>query len=156
MPLSARAATASDASKLAQYVRQEDEQEWWASGVDDFQHALRNAVMVGNMVRVVVTPEDWPLVMYGCDRIQPYSTVGLGWMVATTQAVTMALPIHGLLHKEWALYDAEFNAIVAYADVRNRLHHNWMEWLGFRKLNDKPVAHARGQFLEYMRMKPCA
>lgn len=136
-PYVAQDATVFTAMAVAEGARVEDVDEWLGGTgrhpVDGMRHALFAAVSLRVVCYQPSSHPELPLVLYGVEATDEPG-VGNVWLIATDYAPQHAFSMHRLLEPELEAFLALYPTLTAVADQRNKLHHKWMEWLGFRKV----------------------
>lgn len=131
-----------DVVKVFDDIRQVDKDEWYAgSGSDDFISLTCGAIDHCPYVRMAMI-NGTPALFWGAYK-------GNLWLFATNQAVRYSKSLHKALLPEIAKLQAEFGDLEAYSDIRNPVHHRWLEWLGFKKGNTITRPLTNHKFIHY-------
>ena len=129
-------ATLDHAMAILPHIRPEDRSEWVAGTGDPTRLRLAAAVTNPNGFArsIFVAGVDHPLLIWGAGAVADREGVGQAWLIASTEAIRYAIALHSTLPEELPILDASYGRAVAYADVRNRVHHRWLAWLGFERV----------------------
>lgn len=137
-----------------QDIRIEDRMEWLAaSGLDVFPSLLDRGL--GENARVAIDGDRRVLCFWGAtDGGAP--GVGNAWLVATRLAEPRAIAIHKHLKSELGLLHRTFPTLQCWADSRNNKHHDWLGWLGFKKMGERYYGQLGLPFTYFRRDQLCA
>lgn len=114
---------------LSRPIRKEDIAEWLAAAGKHPEKLLPQAFRKGGPhIRALLHEDGRCLAVWGLNVAQ--STV---WLIASEEVVRHAWKVNRRLgRKELALMAALRPTFDAFSHADNRLHHRWLEWLGFK------------------------
>ncbi|MCC5780535.1 hypothetical protein H7H48_15850 [Nitratireductor sp. B36] len=112
-------------------IRPADMAEWYAGSGLWFEKAVAEA-FEGNEYRKAALLGGLPLCFWGV------GTDGYVWLFATETAEKHALSLHRVLKPELNKLFEVSPRLLALADSRNTVHHQWLEWLGFSFQEEVP------------------
>lgn len=116
-------------AKASMTIRVEDQSEWIAGiGCDVVSSLLRFGWKHG----MAALREDGEILcMWG---VEPDGYV---WLVATDIAEASSLSLHRVLHREINRLTRISPSLYCWSDSRNTTHHRWLEWCGFRLVEER-------------------
>lgn len=140
---------------VAPRLRVEDQTEWKLSAGHSpeglYKHSdYRLPVGAGTITRMAVAPTTGkPLCVWGVSPAYPegsfyHKRIGWVWLVAVPEAVPVARSIHRLLKAEFATLTDMYPSLITASWIRNKTHHEWLEWLGFKKVAVRPLVTPMG------------
>ena len=149
MRYSARVATALDAEDLLADVRQEDRDEWIAAGAVSLRPAL--LASIDGYAHVARLGDDGPVLCIWGAVPTDDPELGTGWLIGTRTGQLHARPLHRILREEYDKVLLRFPRLQCWADDRNRSHHLWIRWLGFRAVRSAPFGPYGLPFTFYLK-----
>jgi hypothetical protein len=146
-----RPATLSDAEALAPTLRQADLREIEASTTLTPLAALEHSLTVSSKAYAIETPEGVVGLfgVAGSDE-QRFGSV---WMVGSDKLLPIRYTF--LRHSRKWLDElfGEFRTLGNIVDERNRVHVEWLRWLGFRFLRRIPCGLKGEVFIEFVKLR---
>lgn len=143
-----------DADLIVSRLRQEDINEWVASGSSvqrlraDLKYSIEQSVEPFTIQSLV---DGLPVAIFGAIPEADEPDVGKVWLVATPAAErdgnALMLAFSGVSKQVFK----PFGAVMCFADARNPVHHRWLEWFGFEKIRTVPYGPWSMPFYEYWR-----
>jgi hypothetical protein len=116
-------------------IRVEDRMEWLAATGQDVWPRI-STFGYGPNARVALDEDGKVMCFWGAEGA---SEEGIGdvWLVATRSAVPRAKAIHRHLRPELDRLHSFFPTLQCWADSRNKVHHEWLRWLGFKQMGER-------------------
>lgn len=151
-------ATLAHAGAVCHDLREADRNEWVGATGEPAGPLIHRAVQECPVCWAMVDAESGAvLCLYGASG-SDRPTVGVAWLVATRHADAMSWRIVRRVFKPaMATLDEHFDTLVAVADARNTLHHQWLVWAGFTLSGVSQVGPLGLKFLTFTRSAPaCA
>ncbi len=140
---------------IAPMLREEDQTEWRLFAGSDATTLARNGwklpVGARTFNRIGYLGSN-PVVVWGASPalIPDYPEAGWVWLAATPEAVPVAQSIHRHLAVEFGRIVETFPAgLVTYSWMGNPSHHEWLEWLGFKRGKRNTVLPSGGIFIPF-------
>ena len=151
-----RPAVPADIAVVAKKMRAEDVAEVQASSGSTPQEVLLYCFMMGSPCETVAAPDGEPVAMWGVVPDGRYPEAGRVWLLGTDRLVADSRVKVGFLRQAkqevermGRLYDVLWN----YVDARNQVHINWLQWMGFTFIAERPNYGAEGRlFLEFCKV----
>ena len=141
--------------QIAPKLREADQQEWRLFAGADAPTLVRKGWRLpdgaGTINRVGYLGDD-PVVAWGASPANHHSYPDMGWvwLVATPEAVPVAKAIHRHLAVEFGrLVDAYPAGLVTMSWLGNPKHHEWLEWLGFKRAKSNIALSTGGVFIPF-------
>lgn len=131
-------------AKIAPMLREDDQNEWRMFAGGDAptlirDHGFKLSEGAGTINRIGYLGSN-PVVAWGASPAPNFGTPheavpGWVWLVATPEAVPVAKSIHRHLAVEFGRIVAMYPeaGLVTYSWDQNKVHHQWLEWLGFKR-----------------------
>lgn len=151
-----RPAVPADIPAVAHHLRASDLAEVQAGSGSTPEEVLLFAFMMGRPCRTVVAPDGEPVAMCGVVPDGAFPEAGRVWLLGTERLVADGRVRMGFLRQAkqevermGELYDVLWN----YVDARNQVHVNWLKWMGFTFIAERPNYGAEGRlFLEFCKV----
>jgi len=151
-----RPAVPADIPVVAEQMRAADVAEVQAGSGSTPQEVLLYCFMMGSPCETWVAPDGEPVAMWGVVPDGVYPQAGRVWLLGTERMVADGTVRMGLLRQAKRevervskLYDVLWN----YVDARNQVHINWLKWMGFTFIAERPNYGAEGRlFLEFCKV----
>lgn len=120
------------------------------------EEVLLFAFMMGRPCETVVDHDGQPVAMWGVVPDGAYPKAGRVWLLGTDRLVADRRVRMGFLRQAkqevgrmGQLYDVLWN----YVDARNQVHVDWLRWMGFTFIAERPNYGAEGRlFLEFCKV----
>ena len=119
-----RPPTTFDLARALPHVRPQDIREWETASGLPFPQAATSTILSDTFGRCAVLVDGTPLCFWGGHE-------GAVWLFATTQGEDRWRALHRILQPHLQELVGRWPVVTALADSRNRLHHRWLERLGF-------------------------
>lgn len=144
-------ATVEDAQHVYDNIRVEDLEEWRAgSGLSNIRPILLESATRPGAYACRYDGE--PLLVGGTDPMEGDPRRGIAWMACTVRAPLMAYGLRYLLEPYLLELEGTYDLLSCWADKRNRVHHEWIVWLGFDLMGEVPYGPYRLPFYEFERI----
>jgi hypothetical protein len=151
-----RPAVPADIPAVAKYMRAADVAEVKAGSGSTPEEVLLYSFMMGRPCETWVAYDGEPVAMWGVVPDGRYPEAGRVWLLGTDRMVTEGAVRMRLLRQAkqevervGRLYDVLWN----YVDARNQVHINWLRWMGFTFIAERPNYGAEGRlFLEFCKV----
>lgn len=144
-----RPAIADDAYTVLHHIRKEDVQEWDYSMDGGVMGNLYDAIRLSKDVyTIAANPSNMAHMIFG---VQPEGGPGAGvaWLLGTDHAADDAFVLAHQLRAFQTDYLSRWEELTAYSYIANKVHHRWLEWLGFRHLHNEQRGPYNSWFLVY-------
>lgn len=144
-----------DVDGLMADLRREDREEWIAAGCVSTRHAVLESI--AGFARTARLHEGGPVPTAGAVLciwgVVPTETPGLGtgWLIGTKTGQQNARALHRILKAEFEAVTERYPQLQCWADDRNRTHHAWIRWLGFKPVSSAPFGPFGLPFTYYRR-----
>jgi hypothetical protein len=151
--MNTRLATCEDCFALGPVLRQADKDEIQASSGSDPTGALFLGWRESEVCYTIVDA-DQPLAMFGVVRMASNPSIGQVWLLGTE-----GIKMHSIeflrKSREWvSRLHEEFPVLYNDIDSRNTVHIRWLQWLGFKFINELPSYGYEGRlFYHFVRIK---
>lgn len=142
-----------DVTYLSAHLREDDLRELLAAGSPGPRQALQDGLDYSRECFSVVDAEDNAQVMFG---VVPGETPEIGYVWLLGSAAINQEPIKFLRHcKRWVdKLQSDFPVLTNSVDKRNKLHIQWLRWLGFTFLREVRGNGPGGlPFIEFARIQ---
>ena len=148
-----RKATNADVAIIAGDMREADKAEVWASSHSEPAEALRKGLYYpGSKTNSICLANGVPVGMYG---VVPTPVPGLGviWMLAANRIQTISRQFLRESKERIDEIAQGYSVIYNLTDARNKVHHRWIDWAGFKFIQRHKKHGADGlPFLEFVRL----
>jgi hypothetical protein len=151
----ARPATWDDVAYVYKNMRQEDQDECWAGGLNpDLALSMSHE---GSIVSYALISPDTkkPAALLGISPSNLGPRFGIIWMLGTDDIkkhrftfLRNCKPFLGQLYEA-----TEKECFYNYTYSKNSLHHDWLKWLGFSFLREVQLPPTNEPFYEFVRLK---
>lgn len=142
-----------DVCYVSDNMRPEDIEECEAGGLNHFD-ALRLSFERSDVAYTLITPDDVPCAILGVSP-SPLQGMGIIWMLGTDGIRKHKITfLRNSLPGLQRLYDETgYEALYNYTYAKNKLHHAWLRWLGFKFIREVPMPPYDQPFYEFVRLK---
>jgi hypothetical protein len=145
-----------DIPVVAKNMRAADVAEVQAGSGSTPQEALLYCYMMGRPCETIAAADGEPVAMWGVVPDGAYPEAGRVWLLGTDRLVVdSTVRVRFLRHAKrevermGRMYDVLWN----YVDARNQVHINWLKWMGFTFIAERPNYGAEGRsFLEFCKV----
>lgn len=150
-----RPATWDDVYFVSDNMREEDQDECRAGGLTSYD-ALSLSFDKCTQAYTLLTPvNSTPAAILGVSESPLSKRLGIIWMLGTDDIARHK--IHFLRNCKKGLNDlfteANKEGFYNYTYTENTLHHNWLQWLGFKFLRSLKLPPHDQLFLEFVKLK---
>ena len=143
-------ATPGHARGLAKCVRPVDKMEWEiATGQPFLGHLLAGLVIKGSRNYTLLRNYE-PLAIFGVHPTQ-YPGIGRAWFAGTNELMRRVHEAHRHFKDGIALLHQDHEVLIASSWSQNRVHHAWMERMGFEETD--PVFFGEALYLNFTRTR---
>ena len=145
-----KVATLEEAKYLSTRLRQEDIDECKANANTAPLDALTIGVKYSHLPFTVYNNKNNPVMIMGV--IPQGKNLGMIWLLSSPEIKNMPLTFLRNCKPVLDCYNQTFPVLYNYIDARNKLHINWLKWLGFSfiKVHDK-FGYEKIKFIEFVR-----
>lgn len=130
-------ATCTHAEQLAPNARHEDLIEWVLGTGERLLPRLKQAVTWPHGFAKSAILEGRPVSIWGVHDLGHTVTLdagtGVAWLIATPEALKHVHALHRFAKSEIAAIDSRWERMIAWSHHDNRVHHEWLRWLGFEQ-----------------------
>ena len=144
-----RLATEVDCIYLSEHLRKEDIQEIQA--VTGLPPLL--SLLIGHKLSavplVICDAESKPVAMLG---VVPNGLIGFIWMVGTDDLKKISLSFLRNSKDVCDVLKGKHQILHNYVDKRNKLHVNWLKWMGFTIINEINYGIENRKFYEFVKI----
>jgi len=146
-----KVATLKEANYLSTRLRQEDIDECKANANVSPKEALLIGVQHSHLPFTVYNKEHNPVMIMGV--IPQGKNLGMIWLLSSPEIKNMPLTFLRNCKTVLDCYNQTFPVLYNYIDARNKLHINWLKWLGFRfiKVHNK-FGYEQRKFIEFVKI----
>ena len=130
-------ATLDHAEELGMRMRYPDRREVWAAAHETSLGAIINSLAVSRDAWTGLA-DDRVVCMFGVGSPMICSTVGVPWLLATTDLEKHARPFLRRNRKMVKQMMGNYSILRNFVDARNAASIRWLRWLGFRVLPPEP------------------
>ena len=145
-----RLATEVDCIYLSEHLRKEDIQEIKAV-VGNLPPLL--SLLIGHKLSavplVICDAESKPVAMLG---VVPNGLIGFIWMVGTDDLKKISLSFLRNSKDVCDVLKGKHQILHNYVDKRNKLHINWLKWMGFSIINEVNYGIENRKFYEFVKI----
>lgn len=147
-------AKASHLKHLAKYMRQSDKDEVAASVGWEPEYALHASLKDSSRAYVMLDRAGTPFVIFGVAPLHGHPGVGVPWLLATPLVEAHRIFCLKTSLKYINEFLQDYDLLLNFVDVRNRLSIEWIKWCGF-KIADyrEEFGVARIPFLQFSKMR---
>jgi len=150
-----RPAEPGDERLLAYRLRQEDQDECWALGVQP-DKALIDSVAMSTSCFSIIRDDRDVIGMFGCSpsALQDDNlSIGNVWLLGSPGIQDIRYTFLRQ-SRHWAdVLHEDYQVLWNWADARNQVHIKWLKWLGFRVIQSAPVGVNGEEFHQFLRIK---
>lgn len=141
-----------DAREVCRDVRPEDRTEWLVAAEEldlgpDLVRLVSGCIL-SSTVGGAITEDGRPLCIWGASEAEP--GVGLAWLIGTVRGQQVAHRIQRHFAAAIMEMHEQYPVLEAHAYKENRLHHYWMERLGFGRVGTSHLLPS-GRFILFRR-----
>ncbi|CAB4124776.1 hypothetical protein UFOVP63_29 [uncultured Caudovirales phage] len=134
-------------------MRDEDVEEAWAIGLTPLD-ALTQSIHGSTLVYTMIGHEGVPISIVGVSP-SPYPNWGLIWMLGTPGIVSNKITF--LRHSRAALVkmfeETGSEVLYNYTYAKNKVHHDWLRWLGFTFIRKVSLLPHGEEFYEFAKIR---
>lgn len=147
-----------DIGYLAVHMRQADQEECRAGGLTPLR-ALSDSYEMSTIRYTLIDPKkNEPGAMLGvCPGA--YEGMGLIWLLGSPSIENNSITFlrSSKLVLQQLFEESEYDVLYNYTYINNKLHHKWLQWLGFSFLREVPYGPTGHTFIEFVKLRgePC-
>ena len=144
-----RLATEVDCIYLSENLREEDKQEIKAvTGLPPLL-SLLSGLKMSTVPLVICNGDCKPVAMLG---VVPNGLIGFIWMVGTDDLKKISLSFLRNSKDVCDVLKGKHQILHNYVDKRNKLHINWLKWMGFTIINEINYGIENRKFYEFVKI----
>ena len=144
-----RLATEVDCIYLSEHLRKEDIQEIQAvTGLPPLL-SLLTGLKMSSVPLVICNGDCKPVAMLG---VVPNGLIGFIWMVGTDDLKKISLSFLRNSKDVCDVLKGKHQILHNYVDKRNKLHINWLKWMGFSIINEINYGIENRKFYEFVKI----
>ena len=145
-----RLATEVDCIYLSENLREEDIQEIKAvTGLSPPLLSLLCGLKMSSVPLVICNADCKPVAMLG---VVPNGLIGFIWMVGTDDLKKISLSFLRNSKDVCDVLKGKHQILHNYVDKRNKLHINWLKWMGFSIINEINYGIENRKFYEFVKI----
>ena len=144
-----RLASENDCIYLSENLREEDKQEIKAvTGLPPLL-SLLSGLKMSTVPLVICNGDCKPVAMLG---VVPNGLIGFIWMVGTDDLKKISLSFLRNSKDVCDVLKGKHQILHNYVDKRNKLHINWLKWMGFSIINEVNYGIENRKFYEFVKI----
>ena len=144
-----RLASENDCIYLSENLREEDKQEIKAvTGLPPLL-SLLSGLKMSTVPLVICNGDCKPVAMLG---VVPNGLIGFIWMVGTDDLKKISLSFLRNSKDVCDVLKGKHQILHNYVDKRNKLHVNWLKWMGFTIINEINYGIENRKFYEFVKI----
>lgn len=144
-----------DASTLAPRLRPQDALELTLSDGPDLASTLARSVAFST--DCWAAEEDGRVIALGGFGVAEGTAIGIPWMVGSPEVTKYPVKLVSVGREAVARWEPLCEVMMNFSHAENRLHHRWLERIGFTLAKDPiPWGHAGAPFIQFYRYSKCA
>lgn len=144
-----RLATEEDCIYLSKNLRQADIDEIKAVTGLPSLISLLCGLRLSSVPLVICNDKDIPVAMLG---VVPNGLIGFIWMVGTDDLKRISLSFLRHSKKVCDVLKGKHKVLHNFVDKRNKLHINWLKWMGFSIINEINYGIENRKFYEFIKI----
>jgi hypothetical protein len=144
-----RIATEDDCIYLSKNLREEDYQEIKAVTGLPALLSLLIGLKISSVPLVICDEQSKPVAMLG---VVPTGLIGSIWMVGTKDLKRISLSFLRHSKKVCDVIKGKHQMLHNYVDSRNKLHINWLKWMGFTIIKEINYGIENRKFYEFVKI----
>lgn len=150
-----REAGPGDGEYLSERLRQEDQDECRALGVEP-DLALLGSIESSTSCFSIIRNDSEVIGMFGCGpsalRQDPLR-IGSVWLLGSPGIQDIRYTFLRQCRHWTSVLHRDYDVLWNWADARNTVHVKWLKWLGFRIIQTAPIGTGGEQFHQFLRIK---
>ena len=144
-----RLASEVDCIYFSEHLRKEDIQEIQAvTGLPPLL-SLLTGLKMSSVPLVICNPDCKPVAMLG---VVPNGLIGFIWMVGTDDLKKISISFLRNSKDVCDVLKGKHQILHNYVDKRNKLHINWLKWMGFSIINEVNYGIENRKFYEFVKI----
>ena len=144
-----RLASEIDCIYLSEHLREDDKQEIQAvTGLPPLL-SLLTGLKLSSVPLVICNADCKPVAMLG---VVPNGLIGFIWMVGTDDLKKISLSFLRNSKDVCDVLKGKHQILHNYVDIRNKLHINWLKWMGFTIINEINYGIENRKFYEFVKI----
>ena len=144
-----RLASEIDCIYLSEHLREDDKQEIQAvTGLPPLL-SLLTGLKLSSVPLVICNADCKPVAMLG---VVPNGLIGFIWMVGTDDLKKISLSFLRNSKDVCDVLKSKHQILHNYVDKRNKLHINWLKWMGFSIINEVNYGIEIRKFYEFVKI----
>lgn len=144
-----RIATEDDCIYLSKNLRDDDYREIQAVTGLPALISLLTGLKISSVPLVICDDQSKPVAMLG---VVPTGLIGSIWMVGTDDLKKISLSFLRHSKKVCDVLKGKHQVLHNYVDKRNKLHINWLKWMGFTIINEVNFGIENRKFYEFVKI----
>lgn len=139
---------------VAKFMRQSDKDEVTATVGWEPEHALRECFKDSTRCYAMLDKAGTPFVLFGVAPLLGHPGVGVPWLLATPAVESHKIFCLKTSLKYMDAFLQDYEILLNFVDVRNRLSIEWIKWCGFQIADYRhEFGVGRLPFLQFSKMR---
>lgn len=132
MKLSIRPSTLEDVNFLSTRLREADREDVLAAGSESPEASLLAGFRMSDECSTVTDSEGTPIFMFGVIPLETDPSVGCIWLLSSDEIEKHQVEFLRRCRPFVDHLMKNYRVIGNFTDCRNKLHHRWLRWCGFK------------------------